>query len=99
MNQDFPIRTAGCPDYQRLLQECESALVAWKNRSEQIISLGLKGKSAGDGLQTLQAEYARAYHRLKRHANSCRVCSFAGNYETGVRITLAGGGHCKEPLA
>lgn len=76
MNQEFQIRTAACPDYQRLLQECESAMVAWKERSEEITQLGLQGKSAGDGLQRLQAEYARAYHRLERHADSCGLCGF-----------------------
>jgi len=90
MNQDFPIHTAGCPDYERLLRECESALVAWKNRSEQITSLGPKGKSAGDGLQRLQAEYARAYNRLKRHANSCRLCSFPVDFEGAGRSKSQG---------
>ncbi len=88
MNQDFQMRTAGCPEYQRLLQECQSALVAWKNRSEEIILLGQQGKSAGDGLQRLQAEYARAYNRLERHAISCRACSFPADFKSGERLNL-----------
>ena len=88
MNQDVQMRTAGCPDYQRLLQECEGALVAWKNRSEEITCFGLQGKASGDGLQRLQAEYARAYNRLERHADTCRACCFSGDLAKGERINL-----------
>ena len=96
MNQDLQMRTAGCPDYQRLLQECQSALVAWKNRSEEITLFGLQGKTAGDGLQRLQAEYARAYNRLERHAVSCRECSFPEDFERRRRINLENSAQGKE---
>jgi len=96
MNQDIQIRTAGCSDYQSLLQECQSALIAWKNRSEEITYFGLQGKAAGDGLQRLQAAYARAYNRLKRHADSCRICSFPANLEAGERVNLVSSALNKE---
>ena len=96
MTQDIQMRTAGCPDYQRLLQECQNALMAWKNRSEEITYFGLQGKAAGDGLQRLQAEYARAYNRLERHANSCCACSFPANSGTGGRVHLVGSTENKE---
>ena len=76
MNERFAFRTAACSDYEKLLEECQSALVAWKARREQVATFGPQGKSAGDALQRLQAEYARAYNRLERHAKNCRVCHF-----------------------
>jgi len=91
MNQDLEMRTAGCPDYQRLLRECQSALIAWKNRSEEITYYGLQGKAAGDGLQRLQAEYARAYNRLERHSDSCRACHFQTDLARGERVNLGSG--------
>lgn len=96
MNQDVPMRTAACPDYQRLLRECESALAAWKNRSEEITFFGLQGKTAGDGLQRLQAEYARAYNRLARHADSCRDCSFPAELGRIGRVNLVSSAQSKE---
>jgi hypothetical protein len=99
MNQDVQMRTAGCPDYQRLLQECQNALIAWKNRSEEITHFGLQGKAAGDGLQRLQAEYARAYNRLKRHADGCRACCFHADLAKGERTNLVGSSQSKELLA
>jgi len=86
MNHNMQMRTAGCPEYQRLLRESQTALVAWKKRSEEITLGGLQGRDAGAGLQRLQAEYARAYNRLERHAGSCRTCNFPSDY--GKRINL-----------
>ncbi len=81
MNEAIVVRTAACSDYERLLEECKNALYAWKNRREQIARLGLEGKRTGDELQRLQAEYARAYSRLERHAKSCATCRFATEIE------------------
>lgn len=96
MNQDNQMRTAGCPNYQSLLQDCESALMAWKNRSEEITYYGLQGKAAGDGLQRLQAEYARAYNRLERHADTCRACCFHADVAKGKRVSLVSSTQSKE---
>jgi len=98
MNQDFQLHTAGCPDYERLLQECQCALLAWKDRCEEITCRGLQGKTTGDGLQRLQAEYARAYNRLKRHPSSCRVCSFQRDLEKGDRVHPVGRAQSRELL-
>jgi hypothetical protein len=92
MNHDIQMRTAGCPDYQRLLLDCQSALLAWKTRSDEMTSFGLQGKTAGDGLQRLQAEYARAYNRLERHVASCRMCNFPADFAKGGRIDMASSG-------
>lgn len=80
MNEERHFRTAVCSAYTRLLQECQSALVAWKERSEQISRLALQGKRTGDDLRRLQAEYARAYNRLERHAKSCNECRFTSDF-------------------
>ena len=76
MNETLHFRTAICSDYESLLKECQRAMHAWKERREEIARTGLRGKQAGDELQKLQAEYARAYNRLERHAKSCAVCRF-----------------------
>lgn len=81
MNEGIGVRTAACSDYERLLNECKNALYAWKNRREQIARFGLEGKRTGDELQRLQAEYARAYNRLERHAKSCAMCRFTSEFE------------------
>lgn len=76
MDETFVIRTAACSDYGRLLEECQNALVAWKDKREEFFRFGPQGRSTGDALQRLQAEYARAYNRLERHAKNCQVCQF-----------------------
>jgi hypothetical protein len=81
MSEGIGVRTAACSDYERLLSESTDALYTWKNRREQIARLGLEGKRTGDELQRLQAEYARAYNRLERHAKSCATCQFATEFE------------------
>jgi hypothetical protein len=81
MNEGIVVRTAACSDYERLLNESKDALFAWKNRREQFARFGLEGKRTGDELQRLQAEYARAYNRLERHAKSCAMCKFATEFD------------------
>jgi len=77
MNEALRFRTAVCSDYENLLKECQRALQAWKERREEIARIGLRGKRAGDELQKLQADYARAYNRLERHPKCCAVCRFS----------------------
>lgn len=96
MSQEFYICTAACSNYQRLLEECQSALAAWRERSEEITRLGLQGKDAGNGLQRLQAEYARTYNRLERHAITCDVCRFRSELEKGHRPNLLSSSFRKE---
>ena len=76
MNEDVRFRTAICSNYEKLLIECQEALYAWKDRREEIVRFGAWGKKAGDELQRLQADYARAYNRLERHTKNCEVCTF-----------------------
>ena len=80
MSETLEFRTAACSDYERLLEECKTALMAWKTRREEIFQFGPRGRAAGDVLQRLQAEYARAYNRLERHAKNCAACRFKEEY-------------------
>jgi hypothetical protein len=76
MMEELTIGSAICSDYERLLKESQRALVAWRERSEEVSRFGLQGKSIGDELQKLQADYATAYHRLEQHGKSCVLCQF-----------------------
>jgi len=94
MNETLRFRTAVCSDYETLLKECQHALRAWKDRREEIVRRGLRGKRAGDELQKLQADYARAYNRLERHSRACPVCRFMtelGKSEQTAPICISSG--------
>ena len=73
---ELTIDSAICSDYEALLKESQRALVNWRERSEEVSRFGLQGKSIGDELQKLQADYATAYHRLEQHGKSCILCQF-----------------------
>jgi hypothetical protein len=73
---ELTMDAAICSDYERFLKESQRALVNWRERSEEVSCFGLQGKSIGDELQKLQAEYATAYHRLEQHGKTCILCQF-----------------------
>ena len=73
---ELTIDSAICSDYEGLLKESQRALVNWRERSEEVSRFGLQGKSIGDELQKLQADYATAYHRLEQHGKTCILCQF-----------------------
>jgi hypothetical protein len=58
------------------LKESQRGLVDWRERSEEVSRFGLHGKSIGDELQKLQADYATAYHQLEKHGKTCILCQF-----------------------
>ena len=74
--EELTIGSAICSDYEKLLKESQRALVNWRERSEEASRFGLQGKSIGDELQKLQADYATAYHRLEQHGKTCILCQF-----------------------
>jgi hypothetical protein len=73
---ELTIDAAICSDYEKLLKDSQRALVAWRERSEEVSHFGLQGKSIGDELQKLQANYATAYHHLEQHGKFCILCQF-----------------------
>jgi hypothetical protein len=76
MMEELTIDSAICSDYERYLKESQRALVSWRERSEEVSRFGLTGKSIGNELQKLQADYATAYHRLEQHGKLCILCQF-----------------------
>jgi hypothetical protein len=68
------IHTTVCAGYQRLLEECQSALEIWNELRAEISQSRLIGKEAGDELLRLQAKYARAYTVLRNHLHNCLRC-------------------------
>jgi len=74
MNKPLCIRTTVCREYQRLLEDCQSALEIWDEHRAEVCESGWIGKEAGDELLRLQANYARAYAVLQRHSEDCLLC-------------------------
>jgi hypothetical protein len=74
--EELTIDSAICSDYENLLKDSQRALVNWRERCEEVSRFGLHGKSIGDELQKLQADYATAYHRLEQHGKTCILCQF-----------------------
>jgi hypothetical protein len=85
--EELTIDTAICSDYESLLKESQRALVNWRERSEEASRFGLEGKSIGDELQKLQADYARAYHRLEQHGKTCILCQFTIGFAESVLLS------------
>ena len=81
MNKPLCIRTTVCREYQRLLEDCQSALEIWDEHRAEACESGLIGKEAGDELLRLQAKFARAYAVLQRHSQDCLLCQLASNME------------------
>ena len=81
MNKPLCIKTAFCNQYQRLLEECESALEIWDEHRAEVSVSRLVGKEAGDELLRLQAKFARAYAVLQRHSQDCLLCQMVTHLE------------------
>ena len=65
-----------CPEYQLLLERCQQALVSWQQRRMLLDRATMTGKSPVSALQTLQANYSRAYAQLENHEHSCLTCQY-----------------------
>jgi hypothetical protein len=74
MNKPLCIKTTVCGEYQKLLEESQSALEIWNEHRAEICQCCLIGKEAGDELLRLQANFARAYAVLQRHSQDCPFC-------------------------
>jgi hypothetical protein len=74
MSIQLSVKTMVCSGYQRLLEECQSALEIWNEQRAAIGQARLSGKEAGNELLRLQAKYARAYTVLQNHAKNCLRC-------------------------
>ena len=74
MNEQLSVKTMVCGEYQRLLEECQSALEIWNEHRAEICRPRLIGKKAGDEILRFQANYARAYTALRNHVSNCLGC-------------------------
>jgi hypothetical protein len=81
MNKPLCIKTTVCGEYQKLLEESQSALEIWNEHRAETCESRLIGKGAGDELLRLQAHFARAYAVLQRHSQDCLLCQLVSRIE------------------
>jgi len=79
MKNVLSFKTAACPEYEQLLKQCQRALLCLHERREQVRQERLSGLEVGRELLTLQANYAKAYNALARHARACDRCQFGSS--------------------
>jgi hypothetical protein len=68
-------RIAVCPEYQRLLNSCQTALSMWQ-RKRTHAERSLAGPRVRSQLKQLQEQYARAYAALEGHEQFCQTCQY-----------------------
>ncbi len=81
MSNQLSVKTTVCSEYQRLLEECRSALEIWNKQRDEIYQSHLSGRNADNELRRLQAKYARAYTVLQDHTHSCLRCQLISRIE------------------
>jgi hypothetical protein len=81
MNAHVSVRTAVCTAYEKLLEECQHALMSWNQRRIEIHDSGLHSKAVDDELRKFQARYAKAYARLRNHVHDCETCKWVSEKE------------------
>jgi hypothetical protein len=74
MAKQLSITTMVCNEYQQLLEQSKHARDIWDLRRAEICRSRLVAKEIGDELLRLQANYARAYTRLRKHVSTCCRC-------------------------
>jgi len=73
MSKQLSVNTSICSEYQRLLEESQSALEIWNEHRAEFCQFRFIGREAGDELLRLQAKYARAYTVLQNHERNCSL--------------------------
>jgi len=81
MRKQLSVETMVCSEYQRLLEESQSALETWNEHRAENCRSHLIGKEAGDELLRLQAKFARAYTILQNHVHNCLRCQLVSRIE------------------
>ena len=74
MSKQLSVNSSSCSEYQRLLEESQSALEIWNEHRAEFCQFRLIGREAGDELLRLRAKYARAYTVLQIHECNCSRC-------------------------
>lgn len=81
MSKQLSVKTSVCSEYQRLLEESQSALEVWNEHRAEFCQFRFIGREAGDQLLRLQARYARAYTVLQNHERNCSFCQLVSKIE------------------
>jgi hypothetical protein len=81
MNNELAVKTAVCTEYEGLLEECQHAWKTWNEQRAEIHESGMRGKKTDDTLRKLQANYAKAYARLRSHTCYCETCRWVSKME------------------
>ncbi len=66
MSKPLCINTTVCSEYQKLLEECQSALGIWDDHRAEVSNSRL---------------FARAYAVLQRHPQDCPLCQMVSTME------------------
>jgi hypothetical protein len=74
MTMHRSITTMVCSEYQQLLEQSKHARDIWDLRPCGNLPLAIGRQGDGDELLRLQANYALAYTRLRRHVDNCLRC-------------------------
>jgi len=74
MSEQLNLHASICNQYQRLLEESQSALEIWNEHRAGFCQLRFIGREAGDELLRLQAKYARAYTVMQNHEHNSSLC-------------------------
>src|ERR1700739_1613612 len=83
LREGVPMPAAGtapqigtCPEYERLLEDCQKALVSWQQQRTIGQRASFAGERASLQVRRLQANYARAYELLESHERTCGICQY-----------------------
>jgi hypothetical protein len=76
MPTDVAPQVGVCPEYQLLLERCQSALILWQQRRSSAERSYFVRAAAIEELNRLRENYAQAYARLESHEQSCRTCQY-----------------------
>jgi hypothetical protein len=89
MSKQLSVNTWLCSDYQRLLEESQSALEIWNEHRAEFCQFRFIGREAGDELLRLQAKYARAYTVLQNHERNCSLCQMLAPLDRGTQTHVS----------
>jgi hypothetical protein len=65
-----------CPQYEKLLSNCQEALSSWQQSAALISRNTRLGRNATAELKRLEANYRRAYAMLDGHEHACPDCQY-----------------------
>jgi hypothetical protein len=81
MSKQLSVDTTVCSEYQRLLEESQSALEIWNEHRAEFCQFRFIGREAGAELLRLQTKYARAYTVLQNYERNCSLCQLKSRME------------------